>query len=138
MAGAPGADLGGPVFERRVIVAADIELLVAVQADVDEVGSDVFHLRPFAGGVGDDEGDVVLAKEFHKGGVFVGIVADFHRVAERAELVGFCKHAAFESAIVLLCELGGFFGIAREEREKVLQPIRIESQHGRQLPEEGA
>ena len=48
-----------PPVQRRVVVPADVELLVAVQPDVDEVGGDVLDERPLPGGVGDDERDVV-------------------------------------------------------------------------------
>src|SRR5215212_1640133 len=47
-AGPPGADLRRPGVQRRWVVAADVELLLAVQAHVHEVGADVVQLRPLA------------------------------------------------------------------------------------------
>ena len=48
-----------PVVERRVTVAARVQLDVAVQAQIDEVGGEVFEQRPASGGVGDDQRDSV-------------------------------------------------------------------------------
>ena len=57
----PRVDARRPAVERGVAVAAGIELLVAVQAQVDEVGGQVLEQGPAAGGVGDDEGDAGAA-----------------------------------------------------------------------------
>ncbi len=39
---------------------------------------------------------------------------------------------------MFLRELGGLLRIARQEGEEFFEALRIESEHGRQLPEEGA
>src|SRR5688572_7784667 len=39
-AGGPGCDVIGPAFQRRVVVAAGIEFLRAMQAAIDEVAGD--------------------------------------------------------------------------------------------------
>src|SRR5688572_13932175 len=45
-AGRPGCDVIGPAFQRRVVVAAGIEFLRAMQAAIDEVAGDIHQQRP--------------------------------------------------------------------------------------------
>src|SRR6266496_3820043 len=66
--GYPCAYSRSPSCERRRRVTADIELLVAVEADVEQLGGDVLGVRPFARGIGDDKRDSLLAQHRDEGG----------------------------------------------------------------------
>ena len=59
-------------------VAADVELGVAVQADVDEAGGDVLEVRELPGRVGHDERDVVRAQQRDERRIPEALVADLH------------------------------------------------------------
>jgi hypothetical protein len=134
----PSGKLGGPLVEGLGGVAADVELFVAVEADVDEVGREVFEEGPFAGGVGDDEGDVVVAEELDEVGGFEGGVADFHGVAEGGVFVDFGEGAAFHEGGVGVGELGGLVGVAREFFEEGGDAFGVVGEVGGELPEDGA
>src|SRR5882757_9954285 len=45
-AGRPEGDSRGPAIERRVVIAADIELLGTVQAQIEEISGDVLEIWP--------------------------------------------------------------------------------------------
>ncbi|MCY1238914.1 hypothetical protein D9M72_516750 [compost metagenome] len=59
----PGLDARGPAVERGIAVTAGVELLVAMKADVDEVGREVFDERPPPGRVGDHQRHAVAAQQ---------------------------------------------------------------------------
>ena len=133
----PGFDARRPVVESVGGVAGDVELFVAVEAGVDEVAGEVFHEGPFAGGVGDDGGDVVFSEEGDEVGGFEGVVADFDGVTEFVIFVDFEICTAFHEGGVLLGEFDGILGVAREFFEEGFETGGIEFEVGRELPEEG-
>ena len=79
---APAPDALGPARKRALHIGAPVELLVAVETDVHEVGGDVFVLRPLARRICDHQGDTMLAQQGDEGRVDEGVVADFHRVPQ--------------------------------------------------------
>jgi hypothetical protein len=81
---APRANERSPTFERLLGVAALVELDVAVQADVDEVGRDVREKWPAARRVRHDERDVVLAQERDELGRREALVPHFERMTKVA------------------------------------------------------
>ncbi len=137
-AAGPGVYSGGPLVECGGRIAAGVEGFVTVEAGVDEVGGEVFEEGPFAGGVGDDKGDVVLAEERDEVGGVEGLVADFHGVAEGAIAGGFEKRAALHEGGVFFGEGGGFFGVAREQFEKIFEAIGLKCEDGGELPQNGS
>ena len=52
-----------PALERLVAITAGVEFLVAMQAQIDEVGRQVLEQRPAVGCVGDDERDTVATQQ---------------------------------------------------------------------------
>jgi len=58
----PAAYAIGPAIQRRIGVAAGIELLVAVQPQVQEVRGDVFEVGPLAGGIRHHQRDAMAAQ----------------------------------------------------------------------------
>ncbi len=133
----PGLDAGGPVLEGFGGVTGDVELFVAVEAGVDEVGGEVFEEGPFSGGVGDDEGYVVFSEEGDEFGGFEGVVADFDGVAEGTFWGGIEIRAAFHEVGVLGGEFGGGVGVVGELLEEGIEKIGVEFEGWGELPEDG-
>lgn len=79
----PEGDAFGPDIEGDVVVAAGVEDLGAVEAEVEEIGGDVEEAGPLDG-IGADEGDFVAAQETDELGADEGLVADFDSVTEGA------------------------------------------------------
>ena len=130
----PAFDADGPFVEGFGGVAGGVEFFVAVEAEVEEVAGEVFHEGPFAGGVGDDEGDLVGAEEGDEVGGFEGGVADFDGVAEGAIFVDLKPSAAFHEGSMFFGEFGGFFRVAREFVEEALEAVGVEFEVGGKLP----
>src|SRR6266478_7368095 len=55
-----------PPIERTVVVAAGVELSIAMEAAINEISGQIFRVRPFSGGIGKNEGDIELAQQFEK------------------------------------------------------------------------
>lgn len=82
----------GPAPERLRGVAAGVELLVPVQAGVDEVGRGLLDEGPPPGGVGRDHGHAAIAQQLQELRGLEGGVAGLHGVAqvpgERVQEIG--------------------------------------------------
>lgn len=136
-AAGPSDDALGPEVKGIVGVVARVELLGAVEAEIDEGGGGVEEERP-VGGVGDDQADVVLAEEVDEGGGGEAFVADLDGVAER-DVDGSFEDGAREHAVVAaLGKPGGVGGGAGEEVEEVTEAAGVEAHLRRELPEDGA
>src|SRR4029078_338133 len=112
----PRSDPRRPAVERGVAVAAGVQLLVAVQAEGDEVGGQGLEQRTegggggfpergaAAGGVGDDERDPVPPKQRDERRVDEARMANLDRVADRPRAVDGEPGAAGEALVVALGE----------------------------------
>ena len=98
-AAGPQLDPRRPVVERLVRIAARIELLGAVQAQIDEIGGDVLGIGP-SHRVGEDERHAVPAQQRDKGGVEKARMADLDRVPQIAPALGPRPGAAGQPVIV--------------------------------------
>src|SRR5690606_8359673 len=83
-AGRPGADPGRPRVEPGIRVAAGVQDLGAVQADVDERRGDLLGVGEPAGGVGDHEGGAVAAEQADERVVEEARVPHLEGVADRS------------------------------------------------------
>src|SRR5438105_11490402 len=72
----PGADAACPCLERSVAVPAAVELRLAMQPYVDEIGGDVLAQGPLPGGVCHHERDVVATKDIDEALVEKRVVPD--------------------------------------------------------------
>src|SRR5439155_13239415 len=99
-AGAPQSDAFAPAIEHRVAVAADVKLVCAVQADIDEIGGDVLVFRPLSGGIGDDKRDAMLAQQLGESGDYEALVPDLERMSQRAVGTESDLRPAFDLAVV--------------------------------------
>ncbi|MNP27062.1 hypothetical protein D3C76_1199480 [compost metagenome] len=52
-----------------------------MQTQVDEIAGDVFAIRPFTCGVGDDQGRVVALEQADEQRIDKAVMADFHGIA---------------------------------------------------------
>ena len=114
-----------------------VELLVAVQARVDEVGGDVVRYG-HAGRVGDDERDVVLAQQRDEVGIEEALVADLDGMAERPHRVDREPGATGDAMVVPRGERqrAGRYRAAASRR--TARSARIEAKLRRELPQDRA
>ena len=111
-----------------------------MEADVDEVGGEVEEERPLDG-VGDDEADVVAAKQADEFGCGEGFVADFDAVADAGAGGGVAQRGdgASREALMMHSGEGGHFAVgAGEEIEEGGEAVGVEAHLRRELPEDGA
>ena len=132
----PGADAPRPVRERAIGVPAGIDLNIAVQTHVHEVGRDVEHLRPLARSVGDDETDIALAQERDEIVVHEARVPDFHRMAQRPVLIDRQARAAVHAGVPPPREPQRVLHRFRKRIKERRQAIAPVGEHRRELPEE--
>jgi hypothetical protein len=128
----------GAGAQRRPRQAADVKFLVAVQADVNKIGRDVFRIRPLAGGIRENERDVVAAKLQHERLIGAALVPDFHRVAQRPVPVDGEPAAAGHAGIAAACEGECGLRIPRQQLKKVFEPLFVITELRRKLPEKRA
>lgn len=101
----PQLDAVSPTVERPVIVTADVKFFRAVQANVNEIGGQIFSVWEFSGGVGKDKGDVVFAQQIEKVGRDEAFVPNFERIAQWAGDIELDPGAPFQLVIVLFGKL---------------------------------
>lgn len=111
LAVAPGLDPVAPALQRLVGIAAGVQFLGTVQAQVDEIAGDVFAIGPFTCGVGDDQGHVVALEQRDEVRVDKAVMADFHGVAQWALFIGRGTGVAVQARLVLAGQGGGTFGV---------------------------
>src|SRR6266542_801327 len=133
---APAKYALGPSCEGRWRVAAHVELLVAVQAHIHEIGGNVLDERPFASGVGDDERDPMLAQQCYECRIDEAWMTDLDRVAQRAIDAVREARAASHFLVAAARERGRLVGVTRQQFEEALESIGVEAEHRRQLPQE--
>ena len=119
----PGGDAGGPIVERRVIVAADVELFGTVQAAVNEVGSEIHQPRP-VDGIGADQRDILRAQQVDEAGADEARVANLDRVPERAVGVDFHGQRAAADALVVAAASAAAASVSRGSNSRKDSKIR--------------
>src|SRR5206468_2594857 len=76
-----------PSPPRRLVVPADVNLLLAVQPRVNEIGRHVLHVRPLPRGVRDDHRHVMFPQPLYELDRLEGRMPHLHRVPHRPILV---------------------------------------------------
>ena len=137
LATGPGEDAVGPKVERGRGVAAGVQLLGAVETDVDERGGGVEEEWPLDG-VGNGEADVVLAEKGKEVGGAEALVADLEGVTEGKVERRFEDGAGEHAVVAALGERGGGAGGAGEKGEEVGEAGSVEVELRRELPKDGA
>ena len=102
-----------------------------MQADVDEISGDVFHIGPASRSVGDHQGNTVGTEQFDQRRIAITGMTHIQRVAHRAIHVGTGPCPPRESLVVPLREQASLGGAARKETEKCCQAVGVEWQVGR-------
>ncbi|PAV73138.1 hypothetical protein WR25_27075 [Diploscapter pachys] len=132
----PGLDAQAPAAQGAGGVAAAVELDIAVQAQVDEIGRDFLDIRPFAGAVGDHQRDLVLAQQVDEGVAEEARMADLHGMAQ-------ARIAADGATTVVLQAFCGLPGtgargltVAGQQGEKIADALSVELHVRGKLPEE--
>jgi hypothetical protein len=133
---APAPELGGPGAQRLRRVAARVQLLVAVQARVDEVRGGLLEIGPFAGRVGDDERDPGPPQQGNEPRVAVRRVTDLEGVKQGPVRPGLELAALVDHGVVPSGEARGGPRVPRQPVEEGLQEIPIEAEARRKLPED--
>lgn len=128
--------VGTPV-ELRVGVAAGVEVLGAVESEVDEVGGRLLRVGEAAGGVGEDERDAVSPEQPREAGLLeVARVSDLEGVPDGALGLGMGPDAVGRAFAVAAGERGGFGGRMREELEEAGDALLVVVEGLGELPEE--
>lgn len=133
----PFDDTVCPAVQILVTVTTGVENFGAVQADVNEIRSDIHATRPLDR-VGADERDVLSAQQIDEFLHQKTGVPYFEGVAElctgaRAHVGPLFRQPLFVPMGDSCC----FFGVAREKLEEGFNAGRIEPEIGRKLPENG-
>ena len=131
----PQVDPICPPIDRAIVVAAHVKFLRAVEADVNEIGGEIFGVGEFPGGVGNYEGNVFLPEQVEKIRRHKTRMPNFDRVPDRPCDVDLRKGAGFQFVVVFFREVCGRLRVARQQIEKRIQTAGVETEIGRQLPE---
>jgi len=127
----------GPAVEGRGRVPAGVQLGVAVQPHVDQVGGDLERLGPAAGGVGDHHADAVRPEQVVGLRRGEGRVPELQRVPQRPLLLGHGQHPVPADLVVVPArQEGGLPRGAGQQREEVVDHLAVERHPLGQLPEE--
>src|SRR5258707_12180067 len=124
-AGRPEGDSRRPAIERRVVIAADIELPGAVQGQIEEIAGDVLEIGP-RDGVGEDEGDVVAPQQRDEARRHEALVADLDGMAQPTLVGSADPRTAGDALVMPPREATGFVRITRQKREERLEPRLVE------------
>lgn len=132
----PEADALFPTAQRLLVVTAGVQLLVAMQAQVHEVGGQFLDQWPLAGGIGHHQGYAVLAQQVDEGILHEALMADLYRMAQwgtgrrpRPWRVGVAVTA--QATVMGLADGPG------KQLEQLAEQPRVELETGRKLPEKG-
>ena len=125
------------MVESLVGIAAGIELLRAVQPQIDEVGGHILGIGP-RDRVGEDERHPVAPQEGHKGRVEKALMADLDRVPQVAPVPRLGPGALGEPVAAPFGEGGGGLGVARQQCQEMVETLGIEAKGRRELPEDRA
>lgn len=109
-----------------------------MQAHVNEIAGHVFHERPLARGVGDNQCDVMTPEQLDEIAVEKGGMANFQSVTHWAIMVCACPRASVEAGVVLAGEFRRSTSVAWQQMEKIFQARRVVAEAWRQLPQERA
>jgi len=131
---APRGDPLGPPIERRLAVAAGVELLVAMKAQIDEVGGYILAVRPFPGGIGDHERDAMSSQQSDERRIEKAFVTDLDSVADSTAAIDRETSPAFDACIASASERERPLSRARELREECIEALRVVCEGGRELP----
>ena len=129
----PQLDSRRPVVESLVRIAARVELLGAVQAQIDEVGSQILGIGPRhrvrRKRALSDAGATARQRRGREssGG-------EFDRVPQLSPALGPRPGAAGEPVVVAAGERGGSLSVARQDREETVETFGVKSKAGRELP----
>ena len=134
----PRVDPGGPAVERRIAVAAGVQLLVAVQSHVDEVCRQVLEQGPPACRVRHDERDPVAAQEGDERRVDKARMSNLDGMAHGSLAVDRPVASALHPRVVMASDRLCRRGVLRQQLEERLESGGIESQLRRELPEHGS
>ena len=132
----PRGNASRPASQRGVVVAARIQLLGAVQAQVHEVRRHVFEIRELAGRIRDDERDAMATQQRDERGVAVGITANLDRMPQRAARQIVRNRRLAQTRIVVACAGARRGKRAWQTREKLRPELRVELHVRGKLPEQ--
>ena len=107
-----------------------------MQPDVDEVGRDVEELWPATGRVGHHQPDPELAQQRREGRGAVAVVPDLQGVPQRPVGQHPGPGPVGQPLVVASGQVGRFAGGGGQPGEEVGQPVGVESQRRRQLPQQ--
>ena len=121
----PSADLMSPRLERLIGVSAHIQFFIAVQTHIDKIARDILEKGPFSRGVGDDEGNVVRAKQINEVTGDKRGVSDLDCMPDSTNAISFRPCSVLHDVVVLASERCSGDSSAGEELEEGFETIRI-------------
>src|SRR6201996_2061475 len=133
----PCLDPLSPPGQRGIVVTTGIELLVAVQAQVEKAGRNIFDKRPLARCVGQNDCDTVasqLSNELRYGKAFMTYL---HCVAQPA-IGGVSSGYMTYNAVMVTCQQCGMVHVPWQLFEECLEQVGVVTKIGRKLPQHGS
>jgi hypothetical protein len=134
----PLPDAVGPPVERFVVVTADVKFFRAVQADVNEIGGQIFSVRKFPGGVGKDKSDFLLAQQIEEIRHHEAFVPNLQRIMQWPGDIHLRPSARLQIIIVMFGKLCRAVCVARQQFKKFFQAFPVPAEVWRELPENWA
>lgn len=122
-------------FKSGVGVAFFEGWTVAFHSNIDKISSEIFHVRGFGGGVGDDDSDSVGFQHFYKVFVLKARVTKFEGVTNGIVTASFCPNAIRKARIMIFGEFGGMKRVVGEEFDEFFEAIVLEGDSRWKLPE---
>src|SRR5690606_21433439 len=134
---APGSGPRRPELQSRLVIAARIDLLRAVQTDVDEIRGHILEQRPFHA-VGHDERHLVIAQQLDELFAAKAWVAHLQRMKDRPHRPLGRPSRLLRPPVVAAGQTLRRRRVTRQQVQKPLEPGSIELLARGKLPQEWA
>src|SRR5687768_6031515 len=109
-----------------------------MEAQIHEIGRDILEVRPFAGGVGNDESNTLSAQQSNEGLSRKARMPDFDSVTQGPVAIYGEPRPAMHSGLPLAGSGKRLRGIPRQQREEAVQPFLVIAKRWRKLPQNRA
>jgi len=107
-----------------------------MQPHIDEVSRNVLSHRPLPRRLGNHQRHAVFPQHVDERRGEKALMPDFHGMSQGPLGVDFELDALGHPVIMLARDCSRFLGVVRQQLQKSLEPLRIEFEVGRELPQD--
>src|SRR3546814_3637118 len=125
----PGANPSGPDVQRLIVIAADVKLLRAVKAAVDEVRRHIHQQRPFHR-IRADKRNIMRAQQVDELRRGEALMPDFHRMPDRGDILRPGPRPSLQPRVMATRERGCGVTVFRQQFQECAKPLGVETHIG--------